>query len=1158
MTIGSEVQDYIRRMSVINPEKDITMLDHNDRVEIYSIGDDGKLYLTYETDGGNAKFARVMLLEDCKEFAATTIPKTNLVAIASADTQNIVLAITDAVETLKKEQFKKVNLAGVLGGKKLTPHNLLIAALDEGLTLFIEMKDESGRIEQFACVLDSKYPDAIKYFPLASNYSSVVCSVAGRAVGQYVDGIYTYGDYGETPQLLYTPSYNVFGDTQPAPLRLKAEGKVDTIGSLKMKKKLGTHLFAIGEQKLQFYPYDNQKDLYHNDHPDPIMKIESPYFTEAKKLAPVLFGNQLYIYVLNEANVLSYTFADYKNDMPGEFHEPVTMMENVVYFDVSEGGTMNICTMDQAIFGQRDEKTGSWGFSEASLESDLDEYHKESAYVTKVCGVPPYDEVTLEAEGTKKIACYINDVYHNFKKITVKADSTGCIRVAQIATDFVPPTFTVTYGKETVSVNPALEAQKQLLTLTDTNGIANTMITQTDGTQRPLTGETQDENSLMMIASSISSMNAAMDSLVPGFSNLPGNKFIHGVQMKITNEIISILPYDVTHNPFVEFVAEVVEDVKYAVNWMVDKVKWLYDHTIKTAVEFVIGVIDEVWKFVVKVGEKVLEVVVDTVEHVFTAVKEILEFLGIPVDDILDWLKNLFGIDDVIRMNDSMKKLLQLGAKKLSEKVVDMKESAIRVLDQAIDSVENWAKIDPEQVRNTVQPYMGASPSDYGYEMTPRSMYMYDTMYGGLDFMEVEFPPFAMTSKMEDASNQLQAAVSKVEDGLEEAFDVFVSIGENIESIFGSKDLLVICDNLKQILGKVAIAGLDVCKAFIEPLFDFVACSLEAVVEAICKPVHIPFISEILKLFGVHEFSLVDLITFPMAFFSTIGAKLFTGKPIIDEKTYNMIMNATSIDGVRMGVRSQLLRASCSSMLKAEEKKRLFDPKNRTMAVTTKSIIASFAFCEMISSAIFMGIKAASPSDEITISDKVQGALGVVYTVVDFTCSYLFGYHCFSPMSLDDDSKYSKNIKVVKGFSEAYTICWWFKSAVSAFNGSVSTYSLIRGEESGKITEKASLVLSGVLNLFSFIAEIGSLIAAGVVDKTDEFSDEDLDKDTFICDTCGYLFDDVRGIMDVAFDFGLSKIKNPYFLVPYIASRAVLATGYGVCMAVTGSLFPDK
>ena len=46
--------------------------------------------------------------------------------------------------------------------------------------------------------------------------------------------------------------------------------------------------------------------------------------------------------------------------------------------------------------------------------------------------------------------------------------------------------------------------------------------------------------------------------------------------------------------------------------------------------------------------------------------------------------------------------------------------------------------------------------------------------------------------------------------------------------------------------------------------------------------------------------------------------------------------------------------------------------------------------------------------------------------------------------------------------------------------------------------------------------------------------------------------------MDVAFDFGLSKIKNPYFLVPYIASRAVLATGYGVCMAVTGSLFPDK
>lgn len=1175
MKAYTEVQDYIRRMTALNPEKDITMLDRNNRVEIYSIGDDGTLYLTYEDDGNSAKYSRVSLLAPCKEFAATLIKTTGAVAIASADEENVVLAITNEPEKLSKDQFKRINLAGVLGGKKLVPSNLLITALDSGITLFIEMKDETGRIEQFACVLDSKNPDAVKYFPLASNFSSVDCSIAGRAVSQYVDGIYTYGAYGDTKQLLYTPSYNVFGTSQPAPIRLKADYQVDTIGTLVLTKKTGTHLFAVGEQGLYFYPYDKQKDMYHINEPDPVLVATSEYFTEAKKVQAVLFGKQLYVYVLNESNVLSYTFADYVNDQPSNFKEPVRMMENVYYFDVSGAGTMNICTADKAIFGTRSMETGEWGFEDACIESNLEEYHKESAYVSRINTEVPFAEVEIEIQGSKKACCYVNDIYHNFKTLTVKADASGCIKVAQTAVDLTPPCFSVHYEDETIEINPGLESQQQVLTLTDVNMLKAQIITDPVGNESKLF-EGEDENSLQIIASGISSMNGAINSFLPGFCNSPINQFVNGVYIKITEKIISILPYEVTHNPFVDFIADVVKDVEYAVNWMVDKVKWLYDHTIKQAVEFVIGAVGKVWKFMVKVGEKVLEVVVDTIEQAFSAIKKLLEFIGIPVDKIFDWLKKLLGIDDVVKMNDSMKHMIRLMTKKMSEKALELKEDAIGILDTAIDSIEKWANIDAMEAKKVAGDYATQTPSQYGIELTPRNMYMFDTIYSGFVMDDIVFPELSITSKMQEAADVLEQAFQGMRNDLSDAVEVIASISENMSEIFGSKDIFVICENLKQILGKVAISGLDVCKAFIRPLFDFVAYAIEAIMDALCTPIHIPFLSEILKIFGISEFSIVDLFTFPVSFFTTVVTKVATGKPLLDESMYQSIMNASSIDSIGK-VANKFLRSSkkapilqrqlnevqCTSgMLKAdtkEEPQYLFDESLSGWGVFCKATISAFGYLETLTSIAFMGLAAVDSEGEgIRVTDKVEGVFGLIYSVVDFVCSYCVGYHVYSPMDTDNDTNYSKSLKTVRGFTEAYTICWWIKGIVSIFDGCITTYSLFRGEKKGEFAEKAATVFGCVLNVAALVCELGGAIATVDAEKTKEYVDEDRDKEAYLCDTIAYIVDDVRGILDAAYSLGVNKVKEPHFIMAYIGIRSWFAIAYAGCMTGAATILKEK
>lgn len=1158
MNAFTEVQNYIRRMAALNPECDITMIDGNKGIEIYSIGDDQGFYLTYEEEGNATKFTRVKLLDKVNEFAVTKIKKTGSRAIVCANDQDVILAITDKPWELTKDQFKMIDYRGVLHGKKLTPSNLLITSISQGVTLFIEFKDEGGRIEQFACVLDSDHPDRIRYYPLACNFSTVDCSVAGRAVDQYVDGVYTYGSYGNTKQLLYTPSYNVFGDTQPAPIRLKDICKVESIGALKMKERDGTHLFATGDKGLYFYHNDMQKDMYHIKNADPVLMITSEYFTEVKKITPVLFDDKLYVYVLNESNILSYTYADYIQDEPSNFKEPVTMMDGVFYFDVSEDGTMNICTSNQAIFGKRNTNTGEWEFENACIETELDEYQTLSAYVTKITSGEPDIEVKIDSIEDQVIESYVNNIYHKFKSLTAKTDQTGCITIVQIANSFTPASFVVTSGSTVVEVNPAIESQKKILSLNDASSLKSEMITTPDGKEYQLFADTDDTNK-NLIASSMASLNGAINTFCPGFAMLPGSQFVTGIIVKITDKLVSILPYDVTHNPFASFISECVSDIGYAFNWVIDKVKWLYDHTIKTAVDFIIGIENKVWKFVVKIGKKVLDVVLDTVESVFTAAKKLLELIGIPIDKIFDWLKKALGIDDVVKTNDTFKQMIQLAGKKLSVKAVEMKEDIIEKLDSAIDSVEKWANLSGSDAKKATGGIIDKKMGDLGFSLTPRNMYMFDTILGGINIGDITLPSFTMTSELEVAIKKLDQAIVGVWDGLSEVGDIILSIGDNIEGIFGSKDIFEVCDQLKQIVGKIAVAGLTACKPFIGLIFDVVSLAIEAIITLLCKPIHIPFVSEILKIFGINEFSIIDIITFPIAFFVTTITKITTGHSIISDSLYESIMNAETIDNIG---RNTLLRAV--NVIRDNEivdltsdVNELYGEGEKNLAVSMKIIMASIAYAEAIYSGAYIAIDATSTDGIGTIGKKIKSVVDVVCTLFDFGCSYVFGYHTFdnSPMDVDDNSQYSKNIKLVRVWNEIYTFGWWVKSIISLFTGTITIVFTFKKEEESKVYTKISDVIQIAVCGISAFAELAGDITAGVVTLDDtKYKDVEKDKKVYLCDTSGYLSDDIRSIIDTVLDFDAVNglLKNPYVLVGVIATRATFALGYGLSMQLSG------
>ena len=1199
LNIKTEMQNYIRRQTALNPEKDITMIDGRNRTEIYSVGDDNNLYLCYQADGLKAEFSRTLVHSNIKEFAATNIAKTNKVAIACSDEKNIYLVLTETPEKIEEKDFIRLNFDGVLGGRNLVPSNLLLSALDNGITLFVEMKDDSGRIEQFSCLLDSQNPSNTQYFPLAANFSDVKCSVAGRAVSQYVDGIYTYGTYGETSQLLYTPSCNVFGSTPPAPIRFKSEYTVDTICTLPLKTKTGTHLFSVGEGSLYLYPYDRQKDMFHISNPDPDLLISSDLFKEAKKVAAVRFGDMLYVYVLNEALVLSYTFAQCMGDKFGEFAEPVVLIENVFYFDISDQGTMNICKENSAVFGKRDSDSGEWGFKSASLETDLDEFTTNSAYVTRILTEKPFDEVLIEFPNGK-VSCFVNDICHNFQSMSVKADSLGAVTVVQIATSLTPPCMEVTYKDEVSKVNPAEEAQKRLLSLTDENTLKKQVIYDPDGKTRNLFGESADETGLSLVASSISALSSSVNSIMPGFVPMPV-KFANGVMVKIVDTLVDILPYDVTHNPFVDFVGKVVRDVAYAVSWVTDKIKWLYDHTIKKAVDFAIGLVGKVWKFVVKIGEKVLEVVVDSFEKVFSTAIKILEAIGIPIGKIFDWLKKALGIDEACKMNDCMKKMLRLSAKKFTEMSEFAKEKIVDVLNNAVDSVANWADIDVKKAESFLKTNSNVSLNSLGGDCGPQSTYMFDTVFGIVSFDSVQLPNFTPTQKMKDSMIVLEDTFRGLKNDIEASASIFLSMEQDLLDVFGSQDIAGICDALKKIIGKIGIAGIELCEALIKPLFDLIACMIEAVADYLCAPIHIPLLSEVLKIFGIKEFSFVDLVTFPASFFATTVSRITRGTALFDDKMYSSIMNANSIENIlgslskkkefmnlqkKRQIYGTPIRGVSDDILEenliAEEQDENEVPEARFLCPEDKKeLVAGFKYAIASLGVIEIGIDFIVKA--LTIKKiKKRGAVGfalaalpIILPTIDFVMSCVAG-NTYSPMDPDGDDDYVDELHSVKKFIELYTYGWYIKSFLPWSNVIVDVSLRVRMvEDTEAANELYGKISSGIQCLVcvgTFILELGALISAFCVDKEkgknledatqpdQKYSYVDVDRDmsVFLSDDFAYVFDDVRTILDALWELGLTNKIPGWGAIVYVAAREVFAAGYSGGMYTTAGLLTAK
>lgn len=218
----------------------------------------------------------------------------------------------------------------------------------------------------------------------------------------------------------------------------------------------------------------------------------------------------------------------------------------------------------------------------------------------------------------------------------------GYVTVIMPTDDITADCFRISCGNESLVVDPAQKVHQKLLSMTDKTDFENAEITDPWGNTTPLMPAAKKSN-LSVAVSGIASLHNSAIGLIPGIKN-PISDFINGVKMTITDKIISILPASLTDNPFIGFVANVVNDICAAFRWVKDKIKELYDKTIGKVINFVIQRTQKIWKFFIQVGEKVISVIVDCAAKVVEGIRRLLEIIGIPVDKILDFLRRHWGL----------------------------------------------------------------------------------------------------------------------------------------------------------------------------------------------------------------------------------------------------------------------------------------------------------------------------------------------------------------------------------------------------------------------------------------------------------------------------------------------------------------------------------
>jgi hypothetical protein len=1062
--ISSELMDFYAPLSSICFENDMGFLYSDDFFGMLSIGTDKKLYLYYAETDKSSQFQRVNITGNMQggvaHFSAMQIADTGKFVIGVIAGTDIYFTVTG---TPQSPEWIKTDFSKITEGRSYTPDTIHAIAFTDNAVLTADLKITStGKVERFFVEFNST-SRGLTYYPCAANFEKIKTSVMGQAVSQYVSGIYTYGSYGGTQQILYTPEKNVFQpDIMPQPVRLVCDAKTDLICAAAFLPSHdnypGTHLFMAGGGKLYFYPFEKQVDCVKYPDAQPVLIAESGYFSGIRQMFSYFRDSVLYVWVLNGNGQLAYVYADTENGHPLTWSEPLLLREDILCFGVVYDKIFFCEKKENAkiVTGEFDKNSGLWDYFGAFIDTGIQERQEPAkipAFVTKImahddAGNPAYD-LQIRVKASEDTSAYVNGIYRKFRgdPMIFRTNAQGCVNIVQpVKSSLSAAEFEITAFNVTLSEKPSKHIQAKLLSMDSVEKINSAEITDIHGNKTPLiTGVSQDD--IKNAAAIIAKLNTVHANFYNP-ENVPD-------MFKPADSIGSVTDF-----------FDYIED---AFNYLKEKIVKGFDIFFDASAK--------AWKFIIETGGKIISFIIHTVEQIYACILKIFEYIKAGIEKLIDWLKFIFNIDDVIEVKDVLKRFLKLALLETDSQLVNARNIADKEIANIIQKIKEWGDIDT--------PHLKPADQDEKYRPNTGNMYLFDMIFGNFN-INIPVPQFAVSTSLENSINKCSDLYLQMASSIDSFVD---SNGSAILDALRNIDITeidTIVNALKKIVASAAVLGLELVQKMIEVLFDLLKNIISEVYDFLDTNIYIPFVSEVLKIFGINEFSILDVIAIVPAFFVTVVYKIATGKKLIDSYAYSHFMSAKTIYDLWFA------EGDMASILPTG--------KNKDAVLTCKILLASISVIETLFQA---GVYASYGAKEQPV---FVSAISMGLSLLDFALSLVSGYVFYSPME-----DVNEGLTIV---TKVYTYCWMVKFGMFILCGIVAVV-IAKKEEpkekaecTGKLLNLAALAVSGA----GFTIEVAAAVIAGLVNPNTK--DGKVDKAIYLVEDCGYITDDIRNFID--------------------------------------------
>ncbi|MGB8601164.1 MAG: hypothetical protein WCD42_03100, partial [Rhizomicrobium sp.] len=578
-------------------------------------------------------------------------------------------------------------------------------------------------------------------------------------------------------------------------------------------------------------------------------------------------GSKIIVWGRNSAGQVFYTTcAAGQQTQAGAWSTPVPIQSNVVLLSpyINRGNRSNdFFVSDGTSLTRMTQSANSTLWTQQSITLPPQNTTKTrtiTSYTTKFqltdAAAQPLAKKTLKISAPSRTAFYVNGTYHvlDTEAVSFETDAQGCVTLIEAVNGVSGTKLTVSeVGTDNVlSVDPTDKQMQKVYELKDWTKLKSATFVNSNGKTQNLVDSKEVSDEAMQQASTYL-------------------EYLHTTKCLILGQNVAV-PVATGHVP------DGAIDVAFG-----DLIRWAKIKLAK-AVQIIY---DGVCHFVMTIGEKIYHAILDGLEKIAAAAEMVLNAIKVLIYEILQYLGYVFDWKAVTRTQKVLKNLLRLWAYHQLDEIDTMKSVVDENLDKLIEILKfgtntpDWSKLGSVSAKPLSSSTKSVDTLDVASNILT---YHYSAHQERL----TENVPTIVGSTISALINKLIAAVEAEAEVLSDVKEEFEALAKNISTL-----------NLGQILEKV-LAILVKClvssvKVLIDLAFDILKALIKSGLDALTKTIHIPVLSDILKVIGVEELSLLDMFCWLAAIPITVGYKVvYKSAPYPDDANTKSLIEATS------------------------------------------------------------------------------------------------------------------------------------------------------------------------------------------------------------------------------------------------------------------------